>query len=83
VRIVRDFRIHLDLAGGESHQAERDRIVRELAKIEKEAASLDGKLSNRAFVERAPAEVVGAARAQRQNLDMRREKLESTLRELG
>jgi valyl-tRNA synthetase len=83
VRVVRDFRVHVDLAGSVAPEAERDKIVRELAKIEKEAASLDSKLSNSAFIERAPGEVVSAARAHRQTLDLRKGKLESTLRELG
>jgi valyl-tRNA synthetase len=83
VRVVRDFRIHLDLAGGIAPQAERDKILRELAKIEKETAALDGKLANATFLERAPADVVNGARAQRQNLELRKGKLENTLKELG
>jgi len=83
VRVVREFRVHVELAEGVASQAEREKILRELARIAKEAASLDSKLSNRGFVERAPAEVVSAARVQRENLDLRKGKLESTLAELG
>jgi valyl-tRNA synthetase len=83
VRVVRDFRVHIDLAGAVAQEAERDKILRELARIEKETASLDNKLSNSGFIERAPRDVVEAARAHRRNLDLRKGKLESTLRELG
>ena len=38
--------------------AERDRISREIEGIEKRVANLTGRLSNKAYVDRAPAKLV-------------------------
>ena len=44
-------------------EKERERLSNELAKVEKEIAALTGKLSNKNFVDKAPAAVVDAERA--------------------
>jgi len=44
-------------------EKERARLSNELAKVEKEIAALNGKLSNKNFVDKAPAAVVDAERA--------------------
>jgi len=44
-------------------EKERARLTNELAKVEKELAALNGKLSNKNFVDKAPAAVVDAERA--------------------
>jgi len=49
----------LFLAVAAADQArERERLTKEIAKIEEEARTVEGKLQNNAFVERAPAAVV-------------------------
>src|SRR4029077_4647351 len=39
-------------------KAERDRLDKEIAKVENELRTVNGKLSNSSFVDRAPADVV-------------------------
>ncbi|MFB3854228.1 MAG: valine--tRNA ligase [Vicinamibacterales bacterium] len=71
------------LLGGTVHRGEEvERLRKELAGIDREAASLDRKLANAGFLERAPAAVVDEARRRRQALEDRRGKLEHTLREM-
>jgi valyl-tRNA synthetase len=53
----------LPLAGVIDVAAEKARLGKALAKVEKEAAGLDAKLGNAAFVAKAPAEVVEEQRA--------------------
>ena len=58
-------------------------IRKDLAKIEREKTHVESKLANPAFRDRAPHEVVRAARDQRYTLELRQEKLQAMLRELG
>jgi valyl-tRNA synthetase len=49
--------LYLPIAGGDK-VAERDRLDKEIARLENELRTVEGKLSNASFVERAPAAVV-------------------------
>jgi valyl-tRNA synthetase len=49
--------LHLIIAGGDS-SAERDRLEKEIAKLENELRTVEAKLSNASFVDKAPAAVV-------------------------
>ncbi|MEY2560769.1 MAG: valyl-tRNA synthetase [Verrucomicrobiota bacterium] len=49
--------LYLEMAGGDK-AAERDRLDKEIARLEGELRTVEAKLSNAAFVDRAPAAVV-------------------------
>jgi valyl-tRNA synthetase len=63
--------------------AEQARLGRERAKLVAELESLEKKLGNASFVERAKPEVVAESRARVRELEERRGKIDATLRELG
>jgi len=56
--------LYLDLSSSIDIAAERARLTKELAKLEKQVAAGEGKLKNPKFVESAPAHVVEGARQQ-------------------
>ncbi len=58
----------VSLKGLVEPQAERARIERELKKVDKELAAIDKKLRSPGFVDRAPAEIVEEAEAQRASM---------------
>ncbi len=60
-------------------EKERARLTNELAKVEKEIAALTGKLSNKNFVDKAPAAVVDAERAKLAKAEERREIVPASL----
>ena len=82
-RIVRDFQLHVPLAGVVDRAQETARVRRSLAKLTKQRGGLRTKLANRAFVERADPDVVRDARAQEQDLAQRQAQLERILEELA
>jgi valyl-tRNA synthetase len=63
--------------------AERERLTKELAQIEKEFANGQRQLGNEQFLAKAPAKVVEGIRKRAQELTVLREKAESKLNELG
>ena len=63
--------------------AERERLTKELAQIEKEFANGQRQLGNEQFLAKAPAKVVEGIRKRAQELAVLREKAESKLNELG
>ncbi len=54
-------KLHLLIAGGDT-EAERERLAKEIVKLEKELEATHRKLGNASFVDRAPAEVVAEHR---------------------
>src|ERR1700726_1816462 len=48
-------------------QAERGRLEKEIAKVEEELRSIEARLNNKSFVDRAPAAVVGENRQRKKN----------------
>ena len=58
---------------------ERQRLRKELSKVEGDIAKIDKKLGNPQFLERAPADVVEEQRTRREELERNREKLEAAL----
>src|SRR5258708_6405712 len=63
--------------------AERDRLKKELEKIEKQLASAQARLGDEQFLSKAPAHVVEGLRRQVEELVILREKILAKLKELG
>jgi valyl-tRNA synthetase len=77
------FTIHVGLEGGGDREAERQRLLKERATIEAGLGSLRAKLSNPAFLSRAPATVVEGERRREEELNRRLDRIDLGLRELG
>ncbi|KAF0095013.1 MAG: valyl-tRNA synthetase [Puniceicoccaceae bacterium 5H] len=75
--------IFLDLASAIDVAAEKERLGKELAKLEKGIKSGEAKLSNDKFVNQAPANVVEGARAQLAETKAKKEEIERLLASLG
>jgi len=71
------------LAGLVDVEKEKERVGRELAKVEKDLAVLTKKLGNESFVARAPAEVVAKDRERCAELETARTKLRDALTKLA
>ena len=82
-RVVRNFQVHIPLAGIVDRSKETERVRKNLNKLVKQRESLRARLSNRAFVERAAPGVVDEARAKEQAIGQHQVKLEQILAELG
>jgi valyl-tRNA synthetase len=74
VRVVYDKKIDVT--------AERERLNRELEKLEKDIANGERQLANKQFLAKAPAQVVEGIRKRMQELEILREKTKSKLDEL-
>jgi len=61
-QIVGDMQVLVPMAGLIDKDAELKRLSKEIDKLQKDIVSLDNKLSNDAFVAKAPADVVGKER---------------------
>ncbi|MCU0242108.1 MAG: valine--tRNA ligase [Vicinamibacteria bacterium] len=75
--------LRIPMAGLFDIAAEKTRLTKERLKIEKELETLERKLDNPQFIERAKPEVVVEARERRQELMGRKAKIAATLRDLG
>ena len=81
-RVVGQMRLYLPLAGIIDRGAEVTRVQRELHKLTKQLGSLEKKLGNPKFRERAAPEVVAEAEAQQRAAELRRRQLDQILGEL-
>ncbi|MGH1397833.1 MAG: valine--tRNA ligase [Alphaproteobacteria bacterium] len=62
--------------------AEKERLTKQIVKIEGDIAKLDGQLNNENFVSRAPAEVIEEKREQRETAQSLRDKVSAALEQL-
>jgi valyl-tRNA synthetase len=67
--------VFMPLEGIIDQAAERERLAKEIAKLEGELATVRAKLSNRSFVERAPAAIVAEHRERERNFLSKLEQL--------
>ncbi len=74
--LVGDLEILVPMAGLIDQHAELARLAREIDKLEKDLARIQGKLSNASFVDKAPAEVVARERDKMQAQQQALEKLQ-------
>ena len=72
--------IHVLLKGVLDFQEERKRLGKQIEKIEKEIKVSNRKLSNRGFLEKAPAEIVEEVREKVETMTIKLEKLNQNLR---
>jgi valyl-tRNA synthetase len=83
LRSLPDYSLKISLKDAVDLGAERARLNKEIEKLSKEVASLDGQLANEQFLARAPEKVVGAMRARQAELTVQLVKVRETLDNLG
>jgi valyl-tRNA synthetase len=62
IALVGDMKILIPMAGLIDKEAELSRLEKEITKIEKDLPRIEGKLSNPAFVDKAPEDVIAKER---------------------
>jgi valyl-tRNA synthetase len=83
VRSTSRFDVHAIYEKKIDVAAERERLTKELEKIEKQLTSAEARLSDGNFLTKAPTHVVAGLRKQVEELSVLREKLLAKLKELG
>ncbi len=81
--VLDEATIALPLEGVIDFAAEKARLGKEMEKIAKDMAVIDGRLNNAAFVAKAPADVLEESRELRAGLDARKAKVDEALKRLG
>ncbi|MCA0433951.1 MAG: valine--tRNA ligase [Proteobacteria bacterium] len=81
--VLDEATIALPLEGVIDFAAERARLGKELEKLAKDMAVIDGRLNNPGFVAKAPPEVLEESRELRATLDARKLKVGEALKRLG
>jgi valyl-tRNA synthetase len=75
--------VALPLEGMIDFAAERARLGKELEKIAKDMAGIDGRLNNPGFVAKAPEEVLVESRERKAELEVMKAKVQEALKRLG
>jgi valyl-tRNA synthetase len=75
--------LYLDLASTVDAGAERARLGKELETVSKHIAGTEARLSNQAFVSKAPPAVLAGAQKQLADLQAKRSEIERLLKSLG
>jgi valyl-tRNA synthetase len=81
--VLNEATVALPLEGVIDFATERARLTKELERIEKEQASIIGRLGNPGFVAKAPEEVLAETRERKAELDVQRTKTIEALKRLG
>ncbi len=81
--VITGAEVYVPLEGILDLTQERDRLLKEIAKISKDIEVFSKKLSNKNFVDKAPKEVVEKDTAKLEEFKVKREKLEQSLKMLG
>jgi len=68
IALVGDMKILIPMAGLIDKEAELSRLEKEITKIEKDLPRIEGKLSNPAFVDKAPEDVIAKEREKLESL---------------
>ncbi len=81
--VIRGAEVYVPLEGVIDLTQERDRLMKEIAKLSKDIDVFSKKLSNKNFVDKAPKEVVEKDTAKLEDFRAKRDKLEQSLKMLG
>ncbi len=81
--VLNEATIALPLEGVIDFAAEKTRLTKELEKIAKDTAAIDGRLNNPGFVAKAPPEVLDESRERKVELEARKAKVDEALKRLG
>jgi valyl-tRNA synthetase len=81
--VLEEATVALPLEGVIDFAAEKARLAKELEKIAKDMAAIDGRLGNPGFVAKAPPEVLEESRERKAELTARKAKVNEALARLG
>jgi valyl-tRNA synthetase len=81
--VLDEATVALPLEGVIDFAAEKARLSKELEKIAKDMAAIDGRLNNPGFVAKAPPEVLEESRERKEELETRKAKVDEALARLG
>ncbi len=81
--VLGEATVALPLEGVIDFAAEKARLSKELEKIAKDTAAIDGRLNNPGFVAKAPPEVLEESRERKSELEARKAKVDEALARLG
>ncbi len=81
--VLGEATVALPLEGVIDFAAEKARLNKELDKIPKDTAAIEGRLSNPGFVAKAPEDVLTEARGRKTELEARKAKMKEALKRLG
>ncbi|PZF76832.1 valine--tRNA ligase [Aestuariivirga litoralis] len=81
--VLDEATVALPLEGVIDFAAEKARLAKELEKIAKDSAAIDGRLNNPGFVAKAPPEVLEESRERKAELEARKAKVDEALARLG
>ncbi|MFO1132549.1 MAG: valine--tRNA ligase [Hyphomicrobiales bacterium] len=81
--VLDEATVALPLEGVIDFGAEKTRLAKELEKIAKDTAAIDGRLNNPGFVAKAPPEVLEESRERKAELAARKAKVDEALARLG